>query len=52
MKQFGKPLFLRGPLPFQLTPFSEQFFHDPPLCSNFKNKKARLILGWDGGRKL
>ena len=27
-------------------PISEQFFHDPPLCLNFKNKKPLpLILG-------
>ena len=34
MKQFGtRP-------PFQLTPrISDQFFHDPPLCPNFKNEK-------------
>ena len=38
MKQFGNPLFLRRPPPFIKPPISEQFFHDPPLCPNFKNK--------------
>ena len=33
MKQFGKP-----PLSTNLR-ISEQFFHDPPLCGNFQNKK-------------
>ena len=38
MKQFGTPLFLKGtPLPTE-PPTSEQFFYDPPLCPNFKNK--------------
>ena len=45
MKQFGKPLFLREPPPS----ISEQFFHDPPLCPNFKKERPPLILG---GRKL
>ena len=31
------PPFLREP-PFQLTTISVQFFHDPPLFPNFKNK--------------
>ena len=36
IKQFGTPPppFLREP------PISEQSFHDPPLCTNFKNKKS------------
>ena len=33
------------------SPISEQFFHDPPLYPNFKNKKPSLILG-GGGEKL
>ena len=38
MKQFGNPPFLRE-LPLSTYPsISEQFFHDPPLCPNFKNK--------------
>ena len=38
MKQFGTPRFLREP-PSHSTkpPISEQFFHDPPFCSNLKN---------------
>ena len=53
MKQFGNPLFLKGPPPPLSTKpaISEQFFHDPPLCPNFKSKKPPLILG-GGGRKL
>ena len=32
MKQFGtRPLSTNPPI-------SEQFFHDPPLCPNFKNQ--------------
>ena len=52
IKQIGNPPFLREPPPFQLTPISEQFFHGPPLCLNFKSKNPTppLILG--GGRKL
>ena len=38
MKQFGNPLFLRGSPLSTNPPISEQFFHDPPLCPNFKNK--------------
>ena len=50
IKQFGKPLFLRKRPPLSTNPpISEQFFHDPPLCPNFKNKIPPLILG---GRKL
>ena len=28
-------------------PISEQFFHDPPFCPNFKNEKVALILWGD-----
>ena len=39
IKQFGNSLFLRG-LPLSTKPpIPEQFFHDLPLCLNFKNKK-------------
>ena len=39
MKQFGNPLFLRRPPAITTNPpISDQFFHDPPLCPNFKNK--------------
>ena len=41
MKQFGNH-------PFYPPPISEQYFHDSPLCPNFKNGTP-LILG---GRKL
>ena len=47
MKQFGNPLFLRGSPLSTNPPISEQFFHDPPLCPNFKNKLP-LILGGGG----
>ena len=42
IRQFGNPLSKRPPPPpppFQVTPISVQFFHDPPRCPNFKNKK-------------
>ena len=43
-----KPPFSKRPPPPPLsTNHPEQFFHDPPLCPNFKNNV--LILG---GRKL
>ena len=43
---FETPLFLRGHPCFSTNPpISEHFFHDPRLCSNFKNKKPPLILG-------
>ena len=45
MKQFGTPLFLKGP-PFSTNPpTSEQFFYDPPLCPNFKNKNPPNFMG-------
>ena len=38
MKQFGNPpLSKRTPLSTN-PPISDHFFHDPPLCPNFKNK--------------
>ena len=44
MKQFATPP------PFSTnSPISEQFFHDPRLYPNFKNKKPSLILV-GGGR--
>ena len=57
MKKFGgNPLFLGGPppSPFQLTPlFLSKFFHDPPLCPNFNNKKLpHLIFGGGDLRKF
>ena len=33
------------------SPISEQFFHDPPLCPNFKNK-IPPPPNFKGGRKL
>ena len=48
MKQFGNPPFLREPPPFQLTPISEQFFHDPRLFPNFKKKNPPNFRGWGG----
>ena len=33
-----KPPFLRSSSLSTNPPISEQFFHDPPLCRNFKNK--------------
>ena len=50
MKQFGNPPLSKRTLPLSTNPpISDQFFHDPPLCPNFKNKKPPLILR---GRKL
>ena len=46
MKQFGNPLFLRGPPPFQLTPYFWSIFSWPPLCPNFKNKNPPNFRGW------
>ena len=53
MKQFATPPpFSKRTPPFSTnSPISEQFFHDPPLYPNFKNKKPSLILG-GGGEKL
>ena len=35
---------------FNEHPISEQFFHDPPLCPNFKKEiPPHLILGEGGG---
>ena len=46
------PPFSKRTPPFSTnSPISEQFFHDPPLYPNFKNKKPSLILG-GGGEKL
>ena len=44
-----KPPFLRE---FRLStnsPISEQFFHDPPLCPNFKSKQFQKGGGGGGG---
>ena len=41
MKQFGT-----SP-PFYENPLSEQFFHDPTLCPNFKNE---ILPNFSGGR--
>ena len=40
MKLFGNP------------PLSEQFFHDPPLCPNFKNENLPPPPNFRRGRKL
>ena len=48
MKQFGNPPLSKRTPPFNYPPISEQFFHDPPLCPNFKNQKPPLILGRGG----
>ena len=45
-----KPLFLRETPLSTNPPISEQFFHVPTFCPNFRNKKSPLILG--SGRKL
>ena len=40
MEQFGNPPpFLKEPPLSTNRLISEQFFHDPPLCPNFKNQK-------------
>ena len=38
------PVFLRWPPLSTNPPLSEQFFHDPPLYPNFKNKNYILLL--------
>ena len=45
-----KPPLLREPHPLSTnTPIPEQFFHDPPLCPNLKDKNPPpLILGGGG----
>ena len=52
MKQFGNPPLSKRTPPISTNPsVSEQFFHDPPLCPNFKNKNPPpppLILGGRG----
>ena len=47
INQFGNPPSSKRTPPLSTNPpFSEQFFHDPPLCPNFKNKNSPpLILG-------
>ena len=42
IKQFGNPHFLREPSLSTNSLNSEQYFHDSPLCPNFKYEK--LIL--------
>ena len=37
--------FLREPPPFELIPL---FFHNLPLCPNFKKEKPPIILGGRG----
>ena len=53
MKQFGNPpLSKRTPLSTN-PPISEQFFHDPPLCPNFKNQNPPPLPNFRGwARKL
>ena len=56
MKQFGNPPLSKRTPPFNYStnppspPISEQFFHYPPLCPNFKNQKPPL--NFRGERKL
>ena len=45
MKQFGMPPLSTNPT------ISEQFFHDHPLCPNFKNENPTPDF-MEGGRKL
>ena len=42
-KQFGNPPLSTNPL------ISDQFFHDPPFCPNFKNKKPPSNFRGGGG---
>ena len=45
MKQFGTSPFSKR-TPLSTNPLiSEQFFHDPPFCPNFKNKKPPNFTG-------
>ena len=45
-KSFGNALSKRTTTPLLTNlPISERFFHDSPLCPNFKNKETLLILG-------
>ena len=46
MKQFGNPPFSKRT---PLSTNSEQFFHDPPLCPNFKNKNPSPNFREGGG---
>ena len=51
MKQFGNPLFLRGPpLPFQLTPLFLSNFFMTPLFVEISKTRNHLLISW--GRKL
>ena len=46
VKQFGNPPLSKRTPPLSTNPpIPEQFFHDLPLCPNFKNKNTPLILG-------
>ena len=53
MKQFGNPPLSKRtpppPPPFQLTHLFQQFFQDPTLCSNFKNKNPPHLIQGGGG---
>ena len=52
MKQFGTPPLSTNP------PISEQFFHVPPLCPNFKTKNPApyplvfFVFFFGGGRTM
>ena len=47
IQQFGTP----PPPPSTNSPISKKFFHDPPLCLNFKNKTP-LALVLRGGQEI
>ena len=50
IKQFGNPPLSKRTSPLSTnSPIPEHFFHDPPLCPNFKSKNLTLILGGRGG---
>ena len=50
MKQFGNPPPLSKRTPLSTNPpISEQFFHDPLLCPNFKNQKPHPPPNLRGG---